>query len=322
MSKKHIKPLIILPEVSNINYLFSQGTERGKNDAANKIREDIIEKLPHLDEEYFNHPVFGSQWNHLREKWNETIQIIYPMNTTTTTVSNPTLDHTKIHIQKMAGRSYNYDFNLTFYTTDKRVHAQKHLEFKHNCKSIYKLPQFLSLNINSDILSVSYAEFYYDKYLEQYIALDTGITVEKPSKEMYLKNITGVNYNVDPFFQCLYEREVNFKKEKSAIVDNSIRDFLETYGSFINLRTLSDKFISTQENKIYLLWDCNEFHTHELSNADLFVNTFVGIVNSNTIVVESDKYKFKLLLRWRNHKGILNPAWQISILEKISREKK
>ena len=39
-----------------------------------------------------------------------------------------------------------------------------------------------------------------------------------------------------------------------------------------------------------------------------------GIIvkNRNTIVLMSDNYEYHLLLRWRNHAGILNPAWQIS----------
>ncbi len=37
------------------------------------------------------------------------------------------------------------------------------------------------------------------------------------------------------------------------------------------------------------------------------------ILNSNTIIVYSETYQFKFLLRWKNHKGCLGPAWQISI---------
>ena len=53
----------------------------------------------------------------------------------------------------------------------------------------------------------------------------------------------------------------------------------------------------------------------ELKKEDLKINKFNKINKNNTIEVISDKYKFNLLLRWRNHKGILNPAWQISLKE-------
>ena len=41
--------------------------------------------------------------------------------------------------------------------------------------------------------------------------------------------------------------------------------------------------------------------------------TFHGIRNGNVIEVQSGPTLYRLLLRWRNHKGILNPAWQISM---------
>ena len=33
----------------------------------------------------------------------------------------------------------------------------------------------------------------------------------------------------------------------------------------------------------------------------------------NTIIFYNDYTEIHMLLRWRNHAGILNPAWQISI---------
>ena len=49
---------------------------------------------------------------------------------------------------------------------------------------------------------------------------------------------------------------------------------------------------------------------------DLRIRGEYGIIvkNRNTIVLMSDNYEYHLLLRWRNHAGILNPAWQIKVV--------
>ena len=40
---------------------------------------------------------------------------------------------------------------------------------------------------------------------------------------------------------------------------------------------------------------------------------FDRIHRKNTIVLKTDKNEYHLLLRWKNHQGILNSAWQVSI---------
>ena len=46
--------MLILPDNSDINYFDYSETGRSDNDSNNKIREKIIESMPHLDEDYFN----------------------------------------------------------------------------------------------------------------------------------------------------------------------------------------------------------------------------------------------------------------------------
>jgi len=81
-------------------------------------------------------------------------------------------------------------------------------------------------------------------------------------------------------------------------------DFLSTYGSTTNLRYLTDKFNSTQMDKIYVMWDCKRqvFHKEEfkLTPENLL---YRGVINKNTIIVQAGLNCFKLLLRWKNHKG-------------------
>jgi hypothetical protein len=46
---------------------------------------------------------------------------------------------------------------------------------------------------------------------------------------------------------------------------------------------------------------------------DLDSLIFYSVERKNTIVLKTEKNEFHLLLRWKNHQGILNSAWQVSI---------
>ena len=59
-----------------------------------------------------------------------------------------------------------------------------------------------------------------------------------------------------------------------------------------------------------VLWDLKNFHI-ETIDQERFVSV-VGI-EGNSLIVKTPTIKYKLLLRWNNDNGVLNPAWQISI---------
>jgi hypothetical protein len=46
---------------------------------------------------------------------------------------------------------------------------------------------------------------------------------------------------------------------------------------------------------------------------DLETLVFNRVERKNTIVLKTEKNEYHLLLRWKNHQGILNCAWQVSI---------
>ena len=64
---------------------------------------------------------------------------------------------------------------------------------------------------------------------------------------------------------------------------------------------------------MYLLWKDGKFSLDAISLAEMSGMTFQGIKNENTLIIGTETTTYGLLLRWRNHKGILNPAWQISM---------
>ena len=173
------------------------------------------------------------------------------------------------------------------------------------------MPQFLSLQAKAELFHETYDKFWYETYLDRYLACDAGLTETKPSLETYLKCVTKTSYSVTPFFAKLKERELIFQAEKNEVVNQSITDYLTTHGSTIHLSAFSEKVQSTQRDKIYLLWSNDRFYMDRVDTTEPM--TFHGIRNGNVLEVKSGNTIYSLLLRWRNHKGILNPAWQISM---------
>jgi hypothetical protein len=206
---------------------------------------------------------------------------------------------------------------LSFYNDNILVKQEK-IEFKYGSSSIDKIPQFLSLQARFPFFTESYDKYYYENYLDKYIACDDTITEPKPSLEIYLKYVTNTNYNILPFFENLKNCEENNKKEKDVIVNKSIHEYLLQYGPSINIQEFIEKVRNTQKEKTYLLWNKGKFHIDSLNEEDSVI-IFRSITNKNTIELGSSNGNiYKLLLRWRNHKGILNPAWQISMKRQIS----
>jgi hypothetical protein len=75
----------------------------------------------------------------------------------------------------------------------------------------------------------------------------------------------------------------------------------------------SEKVKATQTDKIYLLWSNGTFHIDKVREQEMTEMMFHSIKNGNILELKSGQTIYGLLLRWRNHKGILNPAWQISM---------
>ena len=271
---------------------FFIATTRNANDATNKLREDILHNIRELPSEYFTDIEYGTQWSCVRNGWVSIIETICQ-------VPSP-----MVGIKRMGGRKYNYDYELSYGTNIRKV------EFKNGSNEIAKLPQFLSLPANDRLFPMSFAEFYYLHWIDKYIACDTGITTPKPSLSEYMSVIYKNNYNIHPFILQLKEREHTMKLAKNAVVNNAIHEFCIKYGQQIDLIAFHNKVSETQNDKTYVLWIDGAFHTEQMCNNGPM--TFMGVRNRNVIEVQDTKTKYSLLLRWKNHKGVLFPAFQIS----------
>lgn len=289
--------------VSDISTFFTTST-RDENDAANKIRENVLKVICNPPKEYFEHPEFGNNWRIVHQAWNNALKQIAE--------ETEVPLYTSINNKVRAGRRYNYDADI-MYNDGTNLVATRKIEFKNGGTNISELPQFLSLQVKIGLFAVTYDGFWFDNYLDTYLACDPHITQAKPTRDEYLKSVTSTNYFITPFFAQLKAQELVFQKEKNVVVNDSITDYLTRYGHTIDITTISEKIKATQTNKIYLLWENGKFCIDKLSNTEMSGMKFHSIRNGNVLELKANGAIYGLLLRWRNHKGILNPAWQISM---------
>jgi hypothetical protein len=301
--------LIIMPDVTDIKYFLSGGINKSSNDESNKIRENVITNMLNLDDDYFNDIEYGSHWKNLREKFMTVLFTIC------------TIPFKHVDIKHMGGMTHNYDFRLKFLKDDNILSKEIKLEFKHNNTNIKDLIQFLELydkdcKTTFDICDVSYAEFYYDNYLDKYIDCDSEIKESKPTKEVYLKNVCDIKYK-QPFFKDLYKNKSNKIKEKKQIANESIKSYLQNYNSTFRFEKITEKIKESQSDKVFLLWDCENFHTQSINTESLKIKHIVKVENLYfDVFVEGLQYNIRIRLNWGNNNGIANPRWKFTFINK------
>ena len=215
----------------------------------------------------------------------------------------------------MAGRKYNYDFKIF------NIDLLYQNEFKFNAKSITDIPQILSLSSN---FNTNYSEYFYDNYVGGISKLYGNDMI---NKDDYLINVHQTQYHKHPWFHHIYKNENEKLNEKKELVDKSIHEYLqilciENKDSF-NLHKITNKLKETQLNKHFMLYDThtNKFYYDKINENECIIKNIHSLkLNQkkkyyNTLILNTnnENTKIHMLLRWRNHYGILNPAWQIKM---------
>ena len=309
--------LIIMPAVQDIRLFLSGGQDRSTNDESNKKREEILASILYVDDDYLNHPEFGSLWTSIREKF---LAALTPL------CDEP---FKKITIKQKGGMSFNYDFLVTFLgqlsengTTRSLVKEVK-LEFKHNNSSVMDLAQFLELydkdcKTKFGICDVSYAEFFYDRYLDKYLQLEEGISEPKPSRDVYLKSVYDIKYK-HPFFKNMYDTKSNRTTEKRRLATESISAYLQEFLSTFNFEKILEKIKESQKNKSFLLWDCENFHIQELDVSNIQI---LGIKENSLrdmyfdLSLANYEHDLRVRINWGNNACVSNPRWKFTFIKK------
>ena len=267
---------------------------KSENDNANNIREQILYEIckKNITPEWLE----ISEWKNLNDNFLSIIKKISHC------------EYTRIVIEHKGGRKFNYDFVIYYYNEEIMI-SEKHIEFKFNCKKIQKYPQFLAVSCKKFVKDIGYAEYFYENYLKNVADL---IKISLPLKDDYLKYVYQINYDKLEIFQELYKKKKDIKVAKKKIVDNSIEKYLSNVVE-IDIDTLNSTFASKQSNKIYIMYYDGEFYEDAI-NIDELTITKIEKITKNTLILQTNSTsKINMLLRWKNHAGILFPAWQISI---------
>lgn len=265
---------------------FYKKSTKTTNDEFNKIRECIISNVcsfPEfpIDDDYIE------QWSYIYILTHNLLEDI--------------AGTSDFEITQKAGRKFNNDFELL------ANGRQYLLEFKSN-----NIPQVASIYTNNKMVKdLDYAGYFYENYLGGIV----GDCVDMIGRDDYLRDInkTKPEQTEHPdFFKFLKENA-----GKHVAINESIKTFLEANYMKFDLRVLSDYFLQNLTKKIFILYDCSKLEYTVLDTIQpddvKLLRIDSTILNGNTVIMYSCSYKFKFLLRWKNHKGCLGPAWQISM---------
>ena len=300
--------LSILPDLADISHFLSGGNQKAKNDELNKLRENALGHMLLLDDEYFSDPTYGSHWKKISEKFRKAVSSLCPE------------PYDNVKIERKGGMTFNHDYEFTYFYCGSKV-ADRKVEFKHNNTNVADLVQFLELydkdcKSKYKLCDASYSEYYYENYLDGYIACDDQITAPKPDLATYLKHVHDIKYK-HPFFKNLHDNKNRNKAAKKAVADESRREYLDLYVKVFNFEELTKKIRESQKDKVFLLWDCENFHTQVL-DIDAIKITRVKNINDLffDVEVENFAYDIRIRLNWGNSVGLANPRWKFSFTNK------
>jgi hypothetical protein len=309
-----------MANVEDIMLFYGNNGTKKDNDKNNQIRESIIANINNIDDKYYSDEKYGEFWTMFREKLIDALS----------SFCADKQFHT-FEIKQKGGMKYNYDFQVSYFEflkgcpLEKNAHLIKDvkIEFKNNNSSVNNLAQFLEI-FDKDFVDVynisskSYAEYYYDNYLDKYIALNHTSSIEKPLKPDYLKYVRDIKYT-HPFFSELHSNKTINTKLKRELANQSMKKYLEENSSSFNYEKITEKIQSSQRDKYYLLWDCEKFNIKVLEVDKIKIT---GIINSSPdnayidVNVDNFEYNIRVRLNWGNNLGLCNPRWKFTFINK------
>jgi len=290
---------------------------KNMNDANNKKRENIIASIidnmrVHTDttNPYNQYYRFSRRWSNIKDA-----------------IFNYIHNELNININKdirlihRGGRKYNYDFEI------KSEEDTYNIELKFNANSVSNTPQFVSPYNPSKYLDSPYEEYYYDNYLPKLKSLRDDLVI--PDKSTYIREINSPSPDCMKMYKDIYDKGCKGNKKKinikytgdpkdiefynlaNKLSKESIKTFIAK--TVLNIDLLNEYLISSQKNKIYMLYKNGKFYKQIIDPSNYMIVSYT-ICNKckNKFLAKTQEGKnIKILLRWKNGNGIAFPAFQI-----------
>ena len=226
-----------------------------------------------------------------------------------------------VSITKKAGRNHNSDL-LMRYTHD-GITYNVNLEIKGGttCAKIEDCPQVLSLAEKDEAFQTprgGYAAYFYDNYIREVNrSFEEPFEGDFPTRDQYTKLVYGSDYKKHPWFKHAKERTPR-GSPPTKIVKQSIEEFLNSRIHDFDIPKIIERVRSTQIGKLFLLqnkrtgvWSHDRFEETDFVIGD--TPPTIRIKNKNTLVIVLPNSEISCLLRWKNHIGVLYPAYQIKV---------
>lgn len=303
--KKGKKYIIVYQD--DIEVFYTLGN-KANNDENNKKREAIIESilLDKIPTEWYTN---SSKWKNLNEELWLYVDTIYALENWDDFSSSYYFS-----CQAKGGRNFNFDFMLEINMKKIKV------EFKYHAKTITETRQFVSPIKPSQYLNSSYEEYYYDIYL---LPVLKKYNLSIPDRQEYLKKIHSNNprcvkelkdkYHKGMKNHNLYTGEqddIDFYQDMNKISEESISSFVQLY--HVKKEILTEYLLDTQQDKFYMLYKDGNMYLDKEWNLDNYKIKSIEKDNNRYLAKTFGGKELKLLLRWKNCKGVAYPAFQIS----------
>ncbi len=300
-------------QLTDVLYFTRPVAGRERNDANNKRREFILEQVFHKRCDVFvSDATHGAAWRDLQNALYLGLSKVYELEG----IPSPS----KVLFEHKGSRKYNFDFLLTIESDSGKKLVP--LEFKFGGTSVDSLPEFFNPSADKPFHVQLYASYYYKNYLAR-VAEIYGLTEALPTEEQYMKYIHQ-NAAKIPFLKALdaAERADTDKsagskyQRKRVLVAESITNYLESVRGATNIENITSELQRSQNGKRFFIYNEGKVFIDSLKSTELEIESVVGLnPQKNTLVLQTKEpgTQVHMLLRWKNHLGVLFPAWQISL---------
>ena len=287
------------------------------NDKRNKLRERTLVLIAQEKcSEFYADPQHGKQWTALASAFQHALTEIAKLEG----INEPQ----KIEVIPKGGRKFNYDFLARFVCAEGNKDVP--VEFKFGGKSISTLPEFFNPAADKPFHNELYAAFFYKNYLSR-IAAIYELTTPLPREEEYMRAIHK-NEATIPFLKAFDEAERadtdksqgSKYKQKQRLVAESISAYLNASLDSTRFHIITEELKRSQQKKRFLIYSNGHFYHDAVAEDEMELEESAYVKNGNVLVcfTKSGKTEIHMLLRWKNHLGVLFPAWQISMIRNNS----